>query len=380
MVTSICPTSFVCAFEILPIALNGGAKSVCANTEEICYFNAPTKNEFCNDPKYKVGIYTDPHTGRPINTVNSIFQCPASKGYAVNQPIHEAMTRAAYRKVCKNRKWKECALTMQPNSRYISGVIWNDDPNFLLRHAIYGSGRKKVVNYKSIMSDKNYGATLTRRSHYGDLQFLHAVIPSDNNMSPTKQCVTLQKIFSWARNIFEIANGDLKLTTRVKNTTFEEYLVPKAKRYGRSGCRWDKDSKTLGDLFCVKDFMHDKNTSENAGEQTRTFWQLAFGTLLHIIQDSYSSSHVIRDNKTFYIKKFEAYTRQPNHCIADAGTIDNKSNINQAQVKSNELFELYARTVFEPQDKKAKWEDWENFLKSVFAVDGFEKCNLSSSK
>lgn len=160
----------------------------------------------------------------------------------------------------------------------IVGVWWNDDP----RHFLHDN---QIVSAALQWSDAQHSARQMRRfnggyahphmrrllyrSHFGDLQFLHAMAGRSTETAGETQ----HRIIRWFAFAYGVATGavaqDLKLSQ----------LAPPL-----SGAFADERGWTVERLFKPRASMSELPLSE-----------LALGSMLHVAQDSYSSSHTARD-------------------------------------------------------------------------------------
>lgn len=121
--------------------------------------------------------------GRYLNRWELLYvpaaQAPDCKGRPVDyhgaargggsQPVHEYITRAAYYKARNVRLGPEGW-----ESPLLSGVLWNDDPEVLVRkfaEAKFG----EFAHAMDLCERDPLHPRMTVRSHCGDLQFLHAM-------------------------------------------------------------------------------------------------------------------------------------------------------------------------------------------------------------
>ncbi|WP_155290757.1 hypothetical protein [Pseudomonas chlororaphis] len=168
----------------------------------------------------------------------------------------------------------------------VRGVWWNDDPNQLLfgfwgdRHAKWvawmrdGKGIAQTGrNYRGKKAEISQTYYIQYRSHYGDLQFLHAMASADNQPA----LVTQANILAWAEFTYQVATRRIDAETKfkdVKTTNFQNYF---SKQPG-----W-----TINYLFAPTYRLSSPDYTS----------QMALGSLLHVIQDSYSLGHTLRDFK-----------------------------------------------------------------------------------
>ncbi|THD36243.1 MAG: hypothetical protein E7773_10025 [Sphingomonas sp.] len=206
-------------------------------------------------------------------------------------------------------------LRLQPLER---ATRWSDDPgNAGMKHrtlAKYGALLKFGCKKKDYVGTTLYDVGLMCSGHYGKLGFLHAMMSSDDwqRMSGLAYVPrisgeqardrTRDKILAWAAFTYDVAVGKQTLGQPVCEAitsstayaaltdAFRDNLDKPAFCTGRA------DTWTVGrffTFFCVNPSLNEPcgaidNADDNA---TRTN---AEGALLHMIQDSYSQSHVRR--------------------------------------------------------------------------------------
>lgn len=252
-------------------------------------------------------------------------------------PIHENLT-------IKSLNLARSLFSIDINQEdLITGVRWNDDPlQFFKSHPtdflIYytdSCGRPEEI-------DPSWD--LLYRTHCGDMQFLHSMASTENE----KAIETKNKILMWAEFTFKVASGEIP-----KNRRFEklDLLLEKESgklfkqlitNNGRVRVEWQPED--LFTLECDRDFsifswLQSILTNHRPSSlscidfhnehNTNTIQDIALGSFIHLLQDSFSDSHVTR-NPTYTekvsiiknrgsIKEFLIYTKQDEkeHSIAD---------------------------------------------------------------
>ena len=123
------------------------------------------------------------------------------------------------------------------------------------------------------------------RSHYGDLQFLHSMAVRD--AMPANE--TRGQILAWLEFAWRVSTGEIKETQKLA-----ELDIPlMADRFSCSGL-------TVADLYILG--RQDK--------LLRHVSDIAFGSVMHTVQDSFSSSHTQRSaNSEGYCAGDEKYRR-----------------------------------------------------------------------
>lgn len=212
--------------------------------------------------------------------------------------VHEEITHRAY-----GCTYEGSGICGDPDAQYaspyvIAGVRWNDDPPFQLQQiqsantsckikyedgrpmtirfitqplcwsALFLSAEKQIKNNPSLRFDVSSQAALPLRSHFGDLQFLHSMASADGE-DPVE---TRNKILGWAEMIWGVVRGNYRLETWMKDID-----LPAVQQYfGGSGWRI-QELYTLGD-----------------GSLRLYVADVAFGSLLHMVEDSFAAGHVER--------------------------------------------------------------------------------------
>lgn len=293
------------------------------------------------------------------------------------RPVHEEITHRIYK--CNYEGEAFCG---NPDAQFatpyvIAGTRWNDDPPFQLSSeqakdtsckTSYQDGRPMTIRFitqpkcwgdlflaakEQVKKDpaKSFDATnqspLLLRSHFGDLQFVHSMASSDGE-DPVE---TRNKILAWAELTWGVVRGSYKLETWLADSNIP--LVKQA--FGNSGWR-------VQDLFTLGDPSLRPHVSD-----------VAFGSLLHMIEDSFAAGHVDRmepaqdakcaDNLHSApgpIKEFHSYTHQSSSKHADTDTreafINNRLTPDVVDV---------GRTLVEMRPK-AEWPEVEAYLMCVY--------------
>ena len=204
----------------------------------------------------------------------------------ISEPVHETMTMLAYD--CHARP-HECTGSPEQFDRIrdgkrlaflVTGVEWNDDPSLMLL-----GDMADIVKWRKWMLDAEDKAKcrgryapapcagvavsddLLYRSHYGDLQFLHAMASSETE--PADE--TRRKMLVWAKFSYEVGVGKIDPTTTLDKLPEVDALIQ------RPG--WNVH------------YLFARNANSKASIR-----KIAIGSLLHLIQDSYSDAHTARVN------------------------------------------------------------------------------------
>jgi hypothetical protein len=211
--------------------------------------------------------------------------------------VHERITRRAY---------EEAGVPM-PDA-VIAGIRWNDNPPAIrLVGALAGTcggphTSEGMSCWTSMMRvDRMALEAVTRRewafapvrSHFGDMQFLHAMASREGE--PAEE--TRRSILRWSEFAWRVARGEIHPKANV-------YRLRRAK----TGLA-DDTADWVSGLFSApeKKLWTVQELFEAPPPALRP---KAFGTLLHLVEDAYSDAHVSRDSKRV----------QANGCLSHDGT------------------------------------------------------------
>jgi hypothetical protein len=263
-------------------------------------------------------------------------------------PVHETMTLLAWDccekpDTCKGGDRDTSAESPHKSGRLrdlVLGSEWNDDPDSLLRqkitkdyqwYALFKDAKLEAKckihpepKCKSVKITQN--PMMLYRSHFGDLQFIHSMASADDEIAQA----TKEKMMAWAKFTYSIFTAKDNLENR--DISWSEEISKLINKPGWTGCalfdpvaggEWKKS-------FNPFKFGHyepnGKPRTYNRGDGI-SVKLIALGSLLHMIQDSYSASHVYREfncnsiaRDQGKIKAFRNYASQngDDHSIADA--------------------------------------------------------------
>lgn len=169
---------------------------------------------------------------------------------------------------------------------------------------------------------------------------------------------TSKQIMEWIEHVYPIAVG--KVSWDKKVSEYEHGWFCKFNLFGNN-C----ESKRIIDIF-------DGNHMWRADNREHAFdiRQLAAGSILHIIQDAYSQSHVKRDNGKLMCMYTYDKQNQKDHCKSDAALEKNKDSLLLARTKSKEF-------IFHWKEKH-EWVQVEPFFKNIFLPEESSGCGYDS--
>lgn len=343
----------------------------------------------------------------------SHVNCDSKTYKGVNsQPLHEMMSTSAVKQLCSTAKndllkgifrneccGKNCGINNKnygtSNNPILAGTVFNDDPQSLMRRNNRHRLSDYLITYNYFENALNTTNTLTNSSHLGEMQFLHSM-KSTNDKSYED---TREKIIQYAtENILlaktidnQLLSGETQTLKTLLDTPISQDNFYSIFKDHRGNC----PNKKMKDLFSCNDFQYGEsanqrdfkklNSDAQIRGQARTLGLLAMGSVLHLIQDSYSSSHTQRNAETGGIIRFYNYVDHESdfhipdsHCSYDTISEENTAQIKAAQLASHSLLEMFSQLnckTIDSQDQQVcrsnirNWLSEKIFLKSDHTID-----------
>lgn len=314
-------SSHALAFEIHPVSMLGGAYGDGASAT-VLLFQPDSEARQCHNFLY-------PRTTK-------------------NQGVHEVITRNAYRmaygKALNSASWV---------SPLLNGVQWNDDPEELTRKAWFYNGTGMLIIFGRHVDDASRPNTLTRRTHYGDLSFLHAM----RGLGETEQ-YTKDRMYRWLKYTYEVALGNVPPNTIRKYSPYHEFFA----QVGCSGNPQldDPENCTVMDVFDMKHMFRD--------DEPYNLKRLATGAIAHLIQDSFSEGHTVREPGSRRLLSLKSYDKvnQETHCELDGAYEKNRGAIiNATQATARFLIKVKS---------KSSWCETEPLFDELFDFGSIKEC------
>ncbi|KAL8793411.1 MAG: hypothetical protein Q9195_003997 [Heterodermia aff. obscurata] len=194
--------------------------------------------------------------------------------FGVKKPIHETIAIAAMIKsemhFPSNVRYK---ILNQQQWEYFRGLIWNDDPSCLLLNNSVGNNHDfgyGIEFYKAFTEGPQN--CMTKRSHFGNLQFLHAMATHAGEPAQT----TKNKLMSWLEVMYKLACGN-------------QGISPTDKLSARFPQDFDNTTVPNGDAT-IRDLILATTPSYGWVKIERR----ALGFCMHVIQDSFAIGHTQR--------------------------------------------------------------------------------------
>lgn len=256
---------------------------------------------------------------KPDTTPDTLFRSQyATVEDHFTHPIHERMAFLSYVCAVEKADGEKCdgidtvdQQRMADVQPLIHGARWNDDPNNSFRT---DSGFTWVVWMFAAGEEAKHGGVksidpLQYRSHYGDLQFLHAMAQGGDANHTTRD-----HILDWSHFAYDVATGELATNVPLVKAA---KTYPFAQAFASSKLKAEWTVKTL--FLNALDYKGKGKTI--SGFSDADVPMIALGALLHTVQDSYSASHTQRERKETgssseigRVVSFLDYTQQNPRC------------------------------------------------------------------
>jgi hypothetical protein len=213
--------------------------------------------------------------------------------FGIHEPVHENITLAALMRSTVPVPAGVKRGSDQAVDEFLRGVIWNDDPAILMFNesasdnwsftwgiswyaAFYAAGHATMNNVTN----------LTGRSHYWDMQFLHAMAAEPGEVPQD----TLAKIMLWAEVMYRLAIAEgVTKTDKLADIHIASSVAGAGAMYSYSMASFfDQYSRPTG-----QDTIGYLLTQDTAFRGL-DIGRRAIGSLLHVVQDSYARGHVRR--------------------------------------------------------------------------------------
>lgn len=300
------------------------------------------------------------HFSEPVHEeiTHRIFDCDADGAYCARVDIDFAPAAVLF-----GVRWSDdlpfglaAGQARNTSCKINESVRFISQPNCwreLFNDAEQGAAKGKVYDAAS-------GAALLYRVHFGDLQFFHAMASRDGEAT----CETQRRITIWAEFAWRVALGEYGLATllrEVKVPGFNELM-------GRPDWR-------VQDLFT---YGIDRVRS--------SIKQVAFGSLLHLMQDSFAKGHTDRLEPTYdahcsgtgaethlapgRIREFHAYNNQ-DHKIHK--TYDSRAELMAHIANTRPHVVTVGRTLRSYFEAGAKWEAVRAYVECIFETENGDK-------
>jgi hypothetical protein len=211
--------------------------------------------------------------------------------FDIHEPIHENITMAALINSAIGVPAGTEVGKDQAVNEFLRGVLWNDDPAVLMfnedadNNWNFSTGAAWGVNFeRAKYLDTSNKQNLTGRSHFFDLQFLHAMATqAGEDFNDTRA-----KILLWAEVMYRLSIGEgVQADDRLDAVTVQTIVAGTGKTYMLSDF-FDQDTDPKG-----SDTLRTLLTRDTQCKSLQ-IRRRAIGSVLHLVEDSYARGHVKR--------------------------------------------------------------------------------------
>lgn len=206
---------------------------------------------------------------------------------------------------------------------------------------------------------------LMTRSHFGDLQFLHGMA-SENDVGPE---VTREKVLGWLEFAWKVSSREIKPDVPLKSLDIDVMQ----EHFGCS--EW-----TAADIYILGRTQH----------LLPRITQIAFGSVLHTVQDSFAAGHVSREETAEAVQcpgtlwprpprvlQFHSYGDQDGK-KHDAG--DNRVALVSAAADQWPLAVEATRNLLEFREAAASWAAVKPYVECLFDLGATAKASAAGDQ
>lgn len=291
---------------------------------------------------------------------------------AFGEPVHEEITDRIFGcdgVICDGEN------IVRAPAPVLAGVRWNDDPPFRISSGEGKGTRCKVTQtirfqtqpycWYELFDDANTKAAqgavfdadsrsaMLYRTHFGDLQFLHAMASADG-VDPEE---TKRLMLDWAEFNWKIISGEYGLGTSLK----------------------DIDNPTIKSRFGRTDWYVQELYTLGSPGLRPYLREIAFGSILHTLQDSFAEGHVARagavptrtcaigDSRIDapgLISEFHAYNHQDHDLHASA---DTRGALEEHLQEEPDVVDI-GRQLLRAYRANRPWVDVAPFFECIYAL------------
>lgn len=286
------------------------------------------------------------------------------------EPVHEEITQLIHG--CDLGEACADPEIGYASAAVIAGARWNDDPPFRLSSTTIPECRTdqtirvvtQPVCWAKLFKDAEKRAKTTYfdgqsrrwnilyRSHFGDLQLLHAMASRDGESAHE----TRQRILTWAEFAWSVAIGTQATQTPIKDVAVEAFRT-----------YFPRSEQTVENLY----------TLGNPGLR-RYVAEVAFGSLLHLVEDSFAFGHAERlppavnstcPGTTYprpgVVRSFRSYANQ-DHKLH--GGYDSRNAFRESLSASPNVLDV-GKVLVSLHDQRAGWEVVKPYFECLFDVE-----------
>jgi len=288
------------------------------------------------------------------------------------EPVHEEITDRIFG--CDGDICRGLPITRAPVG-VIAGVRWNDDPPFMISsgegrgtsckvvqtirfitqprcwYELFRDAEKRAAGGEQFTADTR--SALLYRTHFGDLQYLHAMAAADGEAATR----TRQRILDWVEFNWGILLGEFRLDTSLASVD----IATIHESFSRTV--W-----TVQDLYTLG--------SPGLRPHIR---DMAFGSILHQLQDSFAQGHTERAGPSESrmcsaggfefmapgeIREFHSYVRQDHALHKQA---DSRGAFQEHLMDEPDVVEI-GRILKKAYERRLSWQETKPLFECIYAL------------
>lgn len=294
--------------------------------------------------------------------------------HTFGESVHEEITNRIFG--CDGSACDGSTSTHAP-AAVLAGVRWNDDPPFRISSGegrrttckvtqtirfqtqpscwalLFRDAEKRAANGASFTADNN--AALLYRTHFGDLQFLHAMASRDAEAAAE----TRSAMLDWVQFNWRIISGEYTLETELSSVP-----IPAVK------AALGKTAWTVQDLYTL-----------GSPRLRREIESVALGSILHMLEDSFAEGHVERatprSSQTCTLRgqtspapgailEFHSYAKQ-DHSLH--GVSDSRGALQEHLLDTPDVVEI-GRELRKAFEARLEWGAVNGYFECIYALHG----------
>ena len=221
----------------------------------------------------------------------------------------------------------------------------------------------RAASNRAARGEVDHGdSSLLRRSHFGDPQFIHAMATTKGELPE----VTRSRMLGWAEFTWGVMRGEISLDADMGSIP----VITVAERFKRNSLRV-QDLFTLGNV-ALRRYLGD----------------VAFGSLLHMVQDSFAKGHAERLDPIFQqkcggtsvaapgaLREFHVYGLQDSH---RHGEYDKGTAVAAHLLQQEPDVVDVGRRLLAYRDENASWEVVRPYVECVFRLEDARPASAGS--
>lgn len=326
-------------------------------------------------------------------TESKLMSTAGLLGVLIKRPVHEEITQLGFNCPAESGSLPQDTTCSDGNIGFANpfvlyGVRWNDLPPFRLStnegncsylgtqckveqtvrfstqplcwYCLFKDAEKKAQNKRITGCERGpniiQGNVMTR-SHFGDLQFLHAMASDE----ATDSAMTQGKVLGWLEFAWKVATQEIK-----GGNFLRDVPIPSIKEH--FGCtEW-----RVSDLYIL-------GRQDAKSGLISSLHHIAFGSVLHTVQDSFADAHALRDGNHEPISCGTTEFMRPPRIIefhtygSQDGTLHDNRDSREAMASQSSSIDwpdavMATRNLVTLYERTARWDEAKIYFQCLFEL------------